>query len=97
VVELDRPAGGLAEVVLWGEQDEDMSWVDKWAGVTIRPSTLDGGGIRVGLPGALALRCLADSELARFAARRVSSIRRRRRRSRREDWHNRWLWALVDA
>ena len=97
VVELDRSHGGLAQVSVWGEPNEDITWAAELAGVSIQSSRLDGGGIALRLPGAMALKLLSDDKVAQLVSRRISAIRDRRRRSRRLDWHNSWLWAFLDA
>ncbi|WP_419470569.1 HNH endonuclease [Cutibacterium avidum] len=45
----------------------------------------------------MALKLLSDDKVAQLVSRRISAIRNRRRRSRRLDWHNSWLWAFLDA
>ena len=97
VVELDRSHGGIAQVSVWGEPNEDITWAAELAGVSIQSSRLDGGGIALRLPGAMALKLLSDDKVAQLVSRRISAIRDRRRRSRRLDWHNSWLWAFLDA
>lgn len=97
VVELDRSHGGLAQVSVWGEPNEDITWAAELAGVSIQSSRLDGDGIALRLPGAMALKLLSDDKVAQLVSRRISAIRGRRRRSRRLDWHNSWLWAFLDA
>lgn len=97
VVELDRSHGGLAQVSVWGEPNEDITWAAELAGVSIQSSRLDGDGIALRLPEAMALKLLSDDKVAQLVSRRISAIRGRRRRSRRLDWHNSWLWAFLDA
>lgn len=97
VVEMDRALGGVASVCVWAEPDEDISWLAARDGVITGDSTLDGGGIGLVLPGVVAVDLLLEDRLAQITARRVSAIRRRRRRSRNNSWHNPWLWALVDS
>ncbi len=97
VVDLDRSGGGLAEVCVGGEPDEDIVWAAERAGVSIQPSGLDRGGIQLRIPGATALELLLDYRLAHMASRRISAVRGRRRRTRRNDWHNTWLCELLDA
>ena len=97
VVELDRATRAVAQVTVWGERDEDPGELLSRSRVRVRDSYLDGGGIALELPGAEALDLITDPDLGRMVARRVAEIRRRRRRSRRRDWHNRWLWALVES
>lgn len=38
VVELDRSHGGLAQVSVWGEPNEDITWAAELAGVSIQSS-----------------------------------------------------------
>lgn len=60
-------------------------------------SSLDGGGIAIAVPGDLALEILREPEVGEFVKGRVQGLRARARRTRRTDWHNRWLWATVES
>lgn len=99
---LDVSLGTVSDIVVFGESDEDLSWLDAhWAddesGIEAHEAHLDGGGIRLWLPGDIALDLLSERDIGGVVARRVAGVRDRRQRSRRNDWHNRWLWALVGS
>lgn len=97
VVVLDHLTGGISDVFIWAEPDDDLRWLDDESSIDAHESDLDGGAIMLGLPGDIALDLLVEPEIGEVIARRVAEIRGRRRRARRNDWHNRWLWALVDS
>ena len=96
-IHLDRSTGELSEVAVWGEPTESMRWTSAWPSLDVQYSNLDGGGVCLQLPGEIAFDLLRHPAVAEMVERRVSSVRCRRPRYRRWDWHNRWLWALVDA
>lgn len=93
---MDRATEAVSEVTIWCEPEEDLDWLAAWPQAEIYDSDLDGGGFAVVLPEREALELMTDPSIAPVLARRVAGIRRRRRRVRRADWHNRWLWALAD-
>lgn len=97
VVEASQSTGRVSQMRVWAGPKEDLGWVRSHSGVRLRDSSLDGGGTQLIIPGASALDLLQRPDLSGVIARRVAAMRSRRKRYRREDWHNRWLWALVDA
>lgn len=97
VVEASDVTGRVSRVKVWAEPDEDLRWVSGLAEVTVRASSLDGGGFELVLPAEVALDLLERPEISKTVAARVAGMRSRKRRYCREDWHNRWLWAAVDS
>lgn len=97
VVEADQSTGAVTRVRIWAESDEKLGWLSELPETGVWDSTLDGGGIELVLPGESALNLMAEPRVARVVARRVASMRERRRRFCRKDWHNRWLWDLVES
>lgn len=97
VVVIDHSTGGVSSVFIWAEPDDELRWLDDESSIDIDRSDHDGGAITLGLPGDIAQDLLAEPEIGEVVSRRVAGIRGRRRRTRRDDWHNRWLWALVDS
>lgn len=101
-VVLDLSTGAVAGTAVYGEADEDLTWLDgstasAESGISADVTGLDGGGVCFWLPGSTALDWLLTPELEEIVSRRVAMIRARRHRSRRDDWHNNWLWALADS
>lgn len=97
VVEASQLTGRVSRVKVWAESDEDLAGVSRQPGVDVQPSSLDGGGFELVLPGEAALELLQQPDVSGVVAARVAAMRSRKRRYCREDWHNRWLWALVDS
>lgn len=95
-VVLDSVTGKMVEVVVFGEPNEDLSWLSDER-IEVSDVDLDGGGSRVVIPGDAALEFLVITAVVELIAGRVAAIRARRRRTRREAWHNQWLWALVNS
>lgn len=97
VATIDRANGNVSEVAVWAEPDADLEPLDAWPSVEFRESHLDGGGLALIFTGTDAPVVLADPRIAPIISERIAGIRSRRRRARRHDWHNRWLWALVES
>lgn len=94
-VVLDRPSGELTQFVAYGEPDEDLFWLGDSQFWAAYESDIDGGGTRLALSGRHAVEMLDNPLGKEFVARRLRGIRKRKRRARRNDWHNPWLWEFV--
>lgn len=95
VVWLDRDSGEVAWVDIWAERDEDLTEFYR-VGLNVAASKLDIGGWQIELPGEIAFDLLSDPVVESVVTNRVSALRLRKRRGRREDWHNSWLWNAIE-
>lgn len=91
VIHLEKRMGKLADVRFYLEPDEDLSWS---SGVVFE-THLDAGGQVLEYYGRDAITALSDERLRQAVARRIRNMRGRRKRHRRTDWHNHWLWNLA--
>lgn len=91
VIYMTREEGQLAHVRFYLEPDEDLSW----SSGDISHTHLDGGGQVVEYYGRDAITALDDDHLVEALVRRLGNMRNRRKRYRRNDWHNPWLWNLA--
>ncbi|MBD8031352.1 HNH endonuclease [Corynebacterium gallinarum] len=91
IVFMTREEGKLAQVRFVLEPDEALNW----SSGDISDTHLDGGGQVVEYHGRDAITALEDHRLVDAIVRRLTKMRSRRKRYRRNDWHNPWLWNLA--
>lgn len=92
---VDRSSREFSRFVVYGEPDGDLPWLSDRKLWKASESGIDGGGIRVSLPGSHAAEMLSNPQGKEFVARRIRGVRERKRRVRRKDWHNPWLWEFI--
>lgn len=91
VIFFNQRTASLANVRFYLEPDEDLSWSTGF----VSDTHLDGGGQVLEFYGRDAISALADERLIQATARRLGNMRGRRKRHRRNGWHNPWLWNLA--
>lgn len=97
MVDVERTSGEVSAVTVYTEPGVDLGPAAEHPDVEIALSDLDGGGHRLTCARLDTVEwLLTDGRVAPLLVDRVAAMRHRMRRHRRRDWHNSWLWALIE-